>query len=209
MKGKLFISLLFTLLLICGCKTQPSVDKEKAAGNLGKYSYTALNDLPADELFAVLSDNGLMLSDELKLKMSEREIAECIKQNFEQFSVGMASSADTAYAELSSAVNGICKEIADPNAEEDRIVFKPGAYRDKKYSDEDLENMSSKELYMVFKDNGLVFPDELKGLGSDYFLAVYLKANFASFKEGFTSLSYAAHSDVADSIYNIYNRITK
>ena len=84
-----------------------------------------------------------------------------------------------------------------------------GTRKTAKYTYEQLNALSAKELYEVFIDNGLKVDEELKKVLTDKELAEYIKTDFNLLIEGTTSRSDMGYWELAENIKKIYSSILK
>ena len=78
--------------------------------------------------------------------------------------------------------------------------------QDEKYTDEQFEEMTEKDLFELFTSHGLETPEGLTHL-SDESMAEDLKANFNMLKEGHTFASYTGWFDWAEDVQEIYQKL--
>ncbi|MBE5956819.1 MAG: M56 family metallopeptidase [Lachnospiraceae bacterium] len=87
------------------------------------------------------------------------------------------------------------------------LCFLTSPIHDNLYTHRELMQMPSLELYDLFLDNGLILPDSYKEKPKEE-LADYLKNNFDNLSQGFAAASYTEHQDFAQSVKDVYEKIT-
>ena len=71
------------------------------------YAYEELNSMSTTELYNTFRDNGLVVNDELKSNLSEKEIAETLKEDFEMLSKGITACNHFMYYDFSNEVKRV------------------------------------------------------------------------------------------------------
>lgn len=71
------------------------------------YAYEELNSMSTTELYNTFLDNGLVVNDELKSNLSEKEIAEMLKEDFETLSKGITARNHFMYYDFSNEVKRV------------------------------------------------------------------------------------------------------
>lgn len=104
-KSKRIIALLLSLMLI--------VLTSAACTNKDEHAYTKaeLEGMDAHELYELLKKNGLEAGADIKEILSDKELEEYIKEDFDLLIEGACSRSDMAYKNLASEVEKVYKKL--------------------------------------------------------------------------------------------------
>lgn len=104
-KSRQIIAFLISLMLI--------ILTTDACANKDEHHYTKadLEAMDAHELYELLSKNGLELGADIKAILSDKELEEYIKEDFDLLMDGACSRSDMAYKNLASEVEKVYKKL--------------------------------------------------------------------------------------------------
>lgn len=104
-KSKRIIALLLSLMLI--------VLTSSACANKDEHAYTKadLERMDAHDLYELLKKNGLEMGADIKEILSDKELEEYIKEDFDLLIEGSCSRSDMAYKNLASEVEKVYKKL--------------------------------------------------------------------------------------------------
>lgn len=90
---------------IVGCSCCSNHDK--------KYKREELETMKAEDLYKVFKENGLEVDSHLKEALTEKELADYVKEDFDLLIQGATSRSDQGYAKLAKDINEIYGKIID------------------------------------------------------------------------------------------------
>lgn len=104
-KSRRIIAFLLSLILI--------VLTFAACANKDEYAYTKaeLEAMDAHELYELLTKNGLKVGADIKEILSDKELEEYIKEDFDLLIEGACSRSDMAYKNLADEVEKVYKKL--------------------------------------------------------------------------------------------------
>lgn len=79
--------------------------------NEASYSDAELSKMSANDLYEVLTENGLQISKNFKQKMTKDQLAEYIKTDFELLKKGASSRSSSGYKEIAIDIKKIYESI--------------------------------------------------------------------------------------------------
>lgn len=77
------------------------------------YKKEDLETMKAEDLYKVFKENGLEVDSDLKEVLTEKELADYIKEDFELLIQGSTSRSDQGYAKLAKDIKEIYEKIID------------------------------------------------------------------------------------------------
>lgn len=104
-KSKRIIALLLSLMLIV-LAFAACINKDEHA-----YTKAELEGMDAHELYELLKKNGLEVGADIKEILSDEELEEYIKEDFDLLIEGACSRSDIAYKNLADEVKKVCKKL--------------------------------------------------------------------------------------------------
>lgn len=78
-----------------------------------KYKKEELETMEAEDLYKIFKENGLEVDNDLKEALTEKELADYIKKDFDLLIQGSTSRSDQGYAKLAKDVREIYEKIID------------------------------------------------------------------------------------------------
>lgn len=78
-----------------------------------RYNKEQLETMKAEDLFKVFKENGLKVDSHLKEVLTEKELAEYVKKDFDLLVQGSTSRSDQGYAELAKEIKEIYEKMID------------------------------------------------------------------------------------------------
>lgn len=104
-KSRRIIAFLLSLMLI--------VLTAAACANKDEHAYTKadLEKMDAHELYELLKKNGLKVGADIKEILSDKELEEYIKEDFDLLKEGACSRSDKAYKNLADEVEKVYKKL--------------------------------------------------------------------------------------------------
>ncbi len=79
------------------------------------YTYKDLSTLPSDQLLALFIENGLEINEELKAALTEAELEELFKSEFDSLYRGVSTRSDLMYFDLAEKTEEIYQKITSQN----------------------------------------------------------------------------------------------
>lgn len=77
------------------------------------YKKEELDAMKAEDLYKVFKENGLKVDSDLKEVLTEKELADYVKEDFDLLIQGATSRSDQGYAKLAKDIKGIYGKIID------------------------------------------------------------------------------------------------
>ena len=78
-----------------------------------KYNKEELETMEAEDLYKVFKENGLEVDSHLKETLTEKELADYVKEDFDLLIQGATSRSDQGYAKLAKDIEEIYEKIVD------------------------------------------------------------------------------------------------
>ena len=88
-------------------------EEESATGTRDIYTYEELSEMPAEELFDVFIQNGLVISDEMNALFTEEELQNLFKENFHLWHTGESAHSHTMYIDLEEQTKIVYDKIVE------------------------------------------------------------------------------------------------
>jgi len=87
--------------------------EESVIGTRDIYTYEELSEMPAEELFDVFIQNGLVISDEMEASFTEEELQNLFKENFHLWHTGVSAHSHMMYIDLAEQTKIVYDKIVE------------------------------------------------------------------------------------------------
>ncbi len=88
-------------------------EEESATETRNIYTYEELSEMPAEELFDVFIQNGLVISAEMRESFTDEELQNLFKENFQLWHTGVSAHSHTMYIDLAEQTKIVYDKIVE------------------------------------------------------------------------------------------------
>ena len=88
-------------------------EEESVTETRNIYTYEELSEMPAEELFGVFIQNGLVISDEMRESFTDEELQNLFKENFQLWHTGVSAHSHTMYIDLAEQTKIVYDKIVE------------------------------------------------------------------------------------------------